>query len=408
MQPDVVSSRAEPAELFGSEPVQRLEAELSAALRRKPAQEVRLAGALRALCPYSAQLQHAALAALETLVKRRSFSRPLYAALVRSLSELDEPRVTAPLRAALADDDAGGLSTLSAASFSGADGLNDVLAKVAVSRHAHLAFAAEVARAARGESDGSRIASVVPKIKESHRIALCVEVFVPLLRRNALPITLAPALEVLRESERHLGRWLVLAEIAVRAGDARPLEEARERVREGPSSARAAWNMVIWALTGGVDGEAVRPNVELVARLSDRPSADRDTTFLFRLADAKVTSARNMLENLVKAPGLADAIAIRAALYLARDHARADLIFALRDLCCNPRQEAMRGLAAAALFDIGEVGLADELSVPLQASKQLMTLAWASLVRVATERRLSTTHVVAETTFRRIQWGWLE
>ena len=35
-----------------------------------------------------------------------------------------------------------------------------------------LAFAAEVARITRKESDGEHIASLAPKIKEAHRIAL--------------------------------------------------------------------------------------------------------------------------------------------------------------------------------------------------------------------------------------------
>ena len=43
--------------------------------------------------------------------------------------------------------------------------------------------------------------------------------------------------------ERHLGRWLVMAEIAHRGGDRRPLQEAIERTVSGPDSSRAAWTL---------------------------------------------------------------------------------------------------------------------------------------------------------------------
>jgi hypothetical protein len=111
-----------------------------------------------------------------------------------------------------------------------------------------LAFAAELARLSRRESQGSQITAIAPKIKEAHRIALCSELFVTLLTREPLPIAVAPALAVLRDAERHLGRWLLLGELATRAGDPLPLEEAQRRAQSGPPSARAAWSLVAWAL----------------------------------------------------------------------------------------------------------------------------------------------------------------
>ncbi len=125
--------------------------------------------------------------ALATLIKRGSYGRSLYAGCIRGLAEAEPRRAVPLLKQALGSEDAGGLATLSAACFVPDDALTEPLARVATKRHPHLAFAAEVARVARGESNGAHIASVAPKIKESHRIGLCAEVFVPLLWGPALP-----------------------------------------------------------------------------------------------------------------------------------------------------------------------------------------------------------------------------
>ncbi|MEB2313488.1 MAG: hypothetical protein OZ921_14395 [Sorangiineae bacterium] len=386
----------------------RFEADVSTALRRKPAQEARLAGALRELAGRSQRLRALEFGIVETLVKRGTFARPLYAAAVRGLCQHAERRGAAPVRQALASDDAGGLATLSGSCFLRDGGAAEALARIAASRHPQLAFASEVARVARGEANGAHVASLAPKIKEAHRIELCVEVLVPLLWGEPLPAAIAPSLAVLRDAERHLGRWLVLGELAVRAGDPTPLDEARERARSGPSSARAAWTLVAWALDAAeARAPTVRPTVELVSRLSDRPSADRDLTFLFRLAHARVPTARSMLENLLKGATLEDELAVRAALYLARDHARDELRGALAEAARTPRREALRGLAAAALYDAGERAAAAELAEPLLASRQVPTVAWGALV-LSAHAAGDLAPLVTEPSFRRIQLGWVE
>ncbi|MBK8995911.1 MAG: hypothetical protein IPM35_09215 [Myxococcales bacterium] len=402
-----MGNRAGQGEPVGEAVEQRLAAELRSALKRKPAQEARLAGVIRALCPYSAALRSALSDALETLAQRGSHGRPLYAAAARSLTEAGERRACAPIKRALAADDAGGLATLSAACFCDDPSLSEPLARIATSRHPHLALAAEVARLARRESDGAHVASLAPKIKESHRIELCSDLFVPLLRHTSLPIGVAPALAVLRDAERHLGRWLVLGQIAARAGDPEPAREASQRATTGPESARAAWAMVAWALSEGRSAPPdVRPTVELVARLSDRPSSDRDTTFLYRLAEARAPAARGMLESVAKSSSLSNECAVRAALYLARDHSREDLREALGNVAANPRRDALRGLAAAALWDLGERERARELAPTLAGSRQLPTLAWNALLSVAEAGKLES--VLTEPAFRRVQLGWLD
>ncbi|HVU02156.1 MAG TPA: hypothetical protein VHE30_10400 [Polyangiaceae bacterium] len=398
------AEQGEPREVLGEEPVARFESVIEAALRRKPSQEARLAGAFRVLSPHSERLSSLLRRTLGTLVKRSSFERPLYAGVVRAVAEIDPARAAPDLARALQTDDAGGLATLSACCLPGGD-LGGALAKVAASRHPHLAFAAEVARIARGESDGAHVAALAPKIKESHRIALCVEIFVPLLRHPALSPAITPALAVLRDAERHLGRWLVFGEIAARAGDSGPLAEARERASDGPSSARAAWALVAWALSDASEPPTIRPTVEIVSRLSDRPSADRDPTFLYRLAEAGCASARPMLEGLARGPLRTDT-AIRAAMYLARDHGRDDLRSLLANVAENPRNDALRGIAAAALFDLGERARVSAVAEDIVRSKKLPTATWGALLRAGAAGAVD--RLVSEPTFRRVQLGWLE
>jgi hypothetical protein len=183
------------------------------------------------------------------------------------------------------------------------------------------------------------------------------------------------------------------------------LAEATQRAAEGPSSARAAWAMVAWALSYDVPPPAIRPTVELVARLSDRPSADRDTTFLFRLARQKAAAARPMLESLAKSP-LSDEAGVRAALHLVRDYGDHRPLDLLRVAATSPRREAVRGLAAAGLFDTGETAQALELAKTLVTSRHLASVAWGALIQAAHAKEQS--EIADEPTVRRIQFGWSE
>ncbi len=428
------------AEALDKATKERFDVELDAALKRKPANEVKLAGALRALAELSPALRGSLVEAAQTMVRRGSYSREIYGVCLRSLAEAGDRNIGGVLKTALAGEDAGGTVTMSAACFCKDASLTAPLAKLASSRQSHLAFGAETARVCRSESNGAHLASLAPMIKESHRISLCAELFVPLARAAPSSIYLGAALGVLRGAERHLGRWLVLADVAVKAGDLGPLQEATAKASIGPSSSRVAWSLVAWALSetrnvvvaagrppstpGGVHGIArlglppiplVRPTVELVARLSDRPSADRDTTFLFRLARARSVSCKAMLEGLTKALPLSDEVAVRAASYLARDHARADLVDALADCAQTATREELRGVAVAALWDSGTLGSRERaraLSDDLVDSPCLSNVAWGALVRAAhagaTGKNDPDFVILSESAFRWIHWGWLE
>jgi hypothetical protein len=403
----------------------RFEEEIDQALRRKPTSEAKLAGAVRAVATLSPALRASLGEATAVLLRRGSRQRELYACGMRALGEAEDRQAVTLLRQALGGDEAGGSAALSAACFSRDPELAPLLAKIAASRQSHLAFGAELARVARGESNGALLAQLAPMIKESHRISMCVELFVPLLRAAPIAKHVGPALAVLRGAERHLGRWLVLAEVAVKAGDVTPLEEARSRADVGPGSSRSAWSLVAWALSEtdatarGVSmpqAPSTRPTLELVARLSDRPSADRDTTFLFRMARAGASSARPMLETLARGRPLGDETSIRAALYLARNHDREELLGALAEAATTCKREELRGLAAAALWDAcasgknGDATARDRakgIAEELVESRILGNVAWGALIR-ATSRGGGGEALLGESPYRWIQWGWLE
>jgi hypothetical protein len=112
-----------------------------------------------------------------------------------------------------------------------------------------------------------------------------------------------------------------------------------------------------------------------------------------------------MLESIARGPLKTDT-AVRAAMYLARDHGRDDLRALLRGILATPARGELRGIAAAALYDLGERKPATAASDELVASRQLSTVAWGALLRVADARNLD--RVLIEPHFRRVQLGWLE
>lgn len=405
-----VTPRVVKSEPFEREVMDRLREEVMASLRRKSPHERRLAGVARALAVHS-QLARALLAeAGDALVQKKAFDRELFIAAVRGLGELADRRAI-PLVKAGAEHDESATAALCAASWLSEPSLAPVLNKAATQRSAHIAFTAELARVIRGESPGAHLRGLAPKIKESHRISLCAEVLVPVARIQKVPPGVQFALEVLRDAERHLGRWLVMAEVAVHGSDLKPIQEAREKSNEGPGGARAAWAYVAWALDQGSPPPVARPTTELVARLSDRPSADRDTKFLFRLAQAGVKTTKQLLETFARdLPKGEDDDAVRAASYLIRDHNREDLVAPLIEVAKTGKRDELRGLAAAALWDAGKRDPAREIAKDLISSKAgLFSSAWATLVLLADAGRIHSSHALAhEPAVRWIQAGWLE
>lgn len=336
------------------------------------------------------------------LVKRQSFDRSLYGAAVRTLVQCHEEALLQPFEAVVSNESAGGLASLSAAAMARSPRLAAALGRAAASRHPHLVVAAEVARVQRGESDGRHGASVAPMVKESFPISLCPQFFVPLLWRPPMPSAASSALAVLRGAERHLGRWLVLAELGRRAGDASAHAEAQARA----SGTRTAWGLAAWSLGGSFDTPPVRPTLGMLVRLSDRSRIDADAGFLFRMADARLPVARPMLEMMSSASRLNDSTSIRAALVLSKGYGRGDFVERLVVAARCQRHEALRGLAAAALFDLGQRELAGSFADELVNGKKLPTHGWAALIRAASAGKIQ--RLVTEPTFRRVQQGWCE
>jgi hypothetical protein len=400
-----MSERAEPVSVLREAVVTRLVHELRSALKRKPAREAWLGGTLRALFPHAPELGLELGTALDLLVRRGSFDRPLYGVLARALAEARDPRAGALLAHALGSDHGGGLATLAAAGLSPDPALAEPLAKLAGNRHAHVAFAAEVARVARGESNGAHARAIAPMIKEAHRITLCEDVLAGWAFREPLAPGIGPALAALRGAERHLGRWLLLAELGARAGDRAVLEEAKHQAAAAPAGTRPAWALVSFALDPGRHEPAVRPNLELVTRLSDRPTADKDLSFLYRLGSARVENTRPLLHHLTRGP-LGDEAAVRAALCLAREFEETRARVQLAHVVESGRNETLRGLGAAALFDLGERERAVMAAGELAESAKLPTLAFANLVLLAAAGKESGP-LVTEARVRRIQFGWV-
>jgi hypothetical protein len=113
-----------------------------------------------------------------------------------------------------------------------------------------------------------------------------------------------------------------------------------------------------------------------------------------------------MLENMVKSETLVDADSVRAALVLSQSFRRKDLMERLVAAARCHKREALRGLAAAALFDLGQEDLASRFADELVHSKQLTTVGWAALIRAGGAGKLQ--RLVTESRFRRVQRGWAE
>ena len=114
-----------------------------------------------------------------------------------------------------------------------------------------------------------------------------------------------------------------------------------------------------------------------------------------------------MLETMTRDVALSDEMSVRTALHLCRNYAQEHQLTALAQTGKSPRKDALRGLAAAALYDCGQTADALRLAAELEGSRHLPALGWTSLVRAAVAGARSGP-VVSELNFRRVQQGSCE
>jgi hypothetical protein len=105
-------------------------------------------------------------------------------------------------------------------------------------------------------------------------------------------------------------------------------------------------------------------------------------------------------------------------MHLARDHGRDDMGEALREAAGRGRREELRGLAAAALWDVA-AGVESDFAArtreqmpaivdDLLGSRLIANVAWGALIRAASKGGVGLEPLLTETLFRWVQWGWLE
>src|SRR5262249_53642175 len=126
-----------------------------------------------------------------------------------------------------------------------------------------------------------------------------------------------------------------------------------------------------------------------------------------RLAAARAPATRPMLEGLAKTTPLVDEVAVRAAMHLARDHGKAEMRKAILEAAEGKRDE-VRGVAAAALWDLGEGETAMKAGKNVESARSISAVTWGALVAGAATGKVGPSPMLAEPTFRRVQWGWVE
>jgi hypothetical protein len=414
MKRDCVSAQTSDARLARAEPLDRatrarVTTELDAAKKRRPAAEARIAGVLRVLAPLSSELNLRAEAIAELFVRRRAWDRPLLAACLWTLVE--SGRGSELLVRSLGSDDA---AYLPLAAWVRSASIGALLTELSMGPSSTAMFS-EAARVCRGEANGHRLTELSTLAKESVRIAFIERLAFPLVSANfVIPPGLCAALAVLRTAERHAGRWLALAELAQRTGDMSSRDEAILRSETGSQSARPVWTLVAWALGASTSLAPLKLAPELLARLSDRPSADKDMSFLFRLAHARAPIARAMLEQIAGEP-IVTVDGIRSLSALAREYGSSEARRRL-SLICREVSEDLRGVAVAALWDASVAiraagGLASdsgaafearEIASDLVLSRHLPNVAWGALVRVQ-ERHTNHARVLTDKNLRHLR-----
>jgi hypothetical protein len=364
----------------------RVCSEVSAALRRRNSLEERLGGALRLLAGFSVTVRRQVLLVATTLLRRKTIDRPLFRASVAALGDTPRAEGEAPVVSAL-QSAAPPLCAFAAAARLPSGRVAKVLAELTGRSPSHVAFAAEFVRTVRGEAIGDRLVKLAPMINEASRVLLTCDLVSALVEQShSAPPGLAPALAPLRTAERHTGRWLRLGELGVLAGDEAPIVEARQARDRATGAARTTWQVIAWilsALRGWDEPLSVQTlSSDVLRKLSDQPSAQRDHAFLFRLGRMGVAAAEAPLAKLAHASAYRAVDQVHAAYCLAKHYA-CDTFVPRVESAAARGVEAVRGASVAALWDLGKREEALLHVDSLMISRSPANVAWGALVRMA-------------------------
>ncbi len=360
----------------------RLRHELRGAVARNcPGREALAAGVARHLASVSTSVRRLVASSAEELSARGTFDRPIVQAALHCAHLLGEQGQAITSRA-LESATAPWSAFVAAAqvSWTGASAVREALARLQTRAQGHLAFGAAFVRAMAGDVVGARATERAVMLNEANRVRWFEEFALPLLARGVLPAGgVVGTLEALRRAERHLGRWLRMGELELACGGGAALDDCRLARATAPSQSANVWEWMGWALSPR-DAAPTRITRDVVNKLSDRSSTRRDLSFLHRVGASGVEAAAASLAAAARASKTPDAV--RALLTLISRYGRADRVASLRDLATRGSED-IRGIACAALWDVGDRTAALELVDELVISKNLANVGWGALIRVA-------------------------
>ena len=257
-----------------------------------------------------------------------------------------------------------------------------------------------------GESNGALLAQLAPMIKESHRISMCVELFVPLVRGVPVAVHVGPALV---GAARGRASPRAVARAGRGGGEGGRRHAARRgslpRRRRARRARASAWSLVAWALS---ETDATRPRLaqppppprhgrpsssSRACPTDPAPIATRRSSFAWRARSARRPRAHARDASCATLP-LADETAhSRGALPRARRRPRGHARRARRG---GRRRRSAKSCAASPprrLWDASPAaggenatrmrGRAREIADELLAVARLGNVAWGALIRAA-------------------------
>ncbi len=357
--------------------IERLTTSLRAALKRRTSAEGRLAGALAIVAPHSSALLDEMTQALETLLLREQVERPLFKAGVHALLKANAVRGGEFLcRGLLFTEDP---HLLVSGRFTKSAELTGTLQRIASKAKAQATFCAELARVSRGESRGARLVEVATRMKESDRLELIERLLLLDEPASPIPAHAWPALRILRDAERHVGRWLAWAELGGALGRDESIKLARQRMERSGRTSRTAWQLACWALSGDGEDLPLRiPSLVQLDRLGGLSACRAAPAFVFRIAEHDVEYARPRLRDLVV--DSEPSVQVRARVHLARSGDSESLHW-LQRTAEGRGSGTMRALCVGAMFDV--TGKPQPAPVELTRGKALEPAVWLGLLALA-------------------------